>query len=264
MRAPESEAVPGRSRRVPAWLRPLLDDGLPALLATLLPCACALCGMGSRAVLCPGCHDQVLRPDHGSARCALCANPLAVADARWPCAACQRHRPAYDATIVAADYTSPLDQLVLRLKFGGALALAPWMGKVLAEAVRAHPALPLPDLMCPVPLGPRRLVERGYNQALEIARTLSAVTGAPFHSTLAVRARDTTAQSLVAPSARRANIRHAFVVAPDALALVRDRHIGVVDDVMTSGATLDELAATFKRFGAARVSNFVFARTPPH
>jgi predicted amidophosphoribosyltransferase len=68
----------------------------------------------------------------------------------------------------------------------------------------------------------------------------------------------------VAPDQRRGNIRNAFIVAPEALAMMRGQHIGIVDDVMTSGHTLNELAAVFKRFGAARVSNLVFARTPPH
>ena len=113
-------------------------------------------------------------------------------------------------------------------------------------------------------LGRQRLAERGFNQALEIARPLSAALGIALRPALAVRARDTQAQSGVAPAERKKNIRGAFIVAPGALDLVRGQHIGVVDDVMTSGATLHELAAMFKRFGAARVSNFVFARTPPH
>jgi predicted amidophosphoribosyltransferase len=118
-------------------------------------------------------------------------------------------------------------------------------------------------VLCPVPLGRARLVERGFNQALEIARPLARSLGIPLAPRLALRALDTRAQSSLAPGERKRNIRHAFIVAPDALAMVRGQHIGVVDDVMSSGHTLNELAATFKRFGAARVSNFVFARTPP-
>lgn len=233
-----------------------------ALAGALLPCACALCGMRSDAVVCRACTDQFLAP--GGARCRRCANPLGPAEVYWQCGACQAQRPAFDATIVAADYSSPLDQLVLQLKFGGALALAPWFGQALKAAVAARRGFGMPNVLCPVPLGPRRLVERGFNQALEIARPLSAALGIPLRAALAIRARDTAAQSGVAPAQRKQNIRHAFIVAPDALAMVRGQHIGVVDDVMTSGATLNELAATFKRFGAARVSNFVFARTPPH
>lgn len=245
----------------------LWPTGWPLALArrlghALLPSCCALCGMDCQAAVCVPCRDQYLAP-HG-ARCRRCANPVVVADARRQCGACQAHDPAYDATVVAADYASPIDQLVLQLKFGGTLALAPWFGRALGDAVTAQDGFELPNVLCPVPLGPRRLVERGFNQALEIARPLSAALGIPLRAALAMRALDTAAQSGVAPAQRKKNIRNAFIVAPDALAMVRGQHIGVVDDVMTSGATLNELAATFKRFGAARVSNFVFARTPPH
>jgi ComF family protein len=233
-----------------------------SLTSSLLPSSCALCTLGCDGAVCAPCAAQFLAPR--AARCRRCANPLGAADARRECGACQAQQPAYDATIAAADYCSPLDQLVLQLKFGGALALAPWFGQAVGGAVAASAGFDLPNVLCPVPLGPRRLVERGFNQALEIARPLSQALGIPLRAALAIRALDTAAQSGVAPAQRKRNIRNAFIVAPDALAIVRGQHIGVVDDVMTSGATLNELAATFKRFGAARVSNFVFARTPPH
>lgn len=233
-----------------------------ALARALLPSACALCGRGCDGAVCQPCAGPFLASR--GPRCRRCANPIGPADTRWQCGACQSQQPAYDATICAADYASPLDQLVLQLKFGGGLALAPWFGQALRAAVARQSGLELPNVLCPVPLGPQRLVERGFNQALEIARPLSKSLGIPLRAALAIRALETAAQSSVAPAERKRNIRHAFIVAPDALALVRGQHIGVVDDVMTSGATLHELAATFKRFGAARVSNFVFARTPPH
>jgi predicted amidophosphoribosyltransferase len=133
---------------------------------------------------------------------------------------------------------------------------------MLRDAVLARPGLPLPDLLCPVPLGASRLVERGFNQALEIAKPLAGALGVALEPRLAVRQLETRAQSGVSPSERAENIRGAFGVEdPD---LVAGRHVGLVDDVMTSGHTLEELAATFKRFGAARVTNLVFARTPPH
>ncbi|WP_426104080.1 ComF family protein [Massilia sp. TSP1-1-2] len=229
---------------------------------SLLPSSCALCGARCAASVCPPCQEQFLGPC--PPRCRRCANPVSALDVDWPCGACQSHPPAFDATIVAADYSAPLDQLVLQLKFGGTLALAPWFGLALRDAVMARERFELPTLLCPVPLGPHRLAERGFNQALEIARPLSTALGIALRPALAVRARETAAQSGVAPAERKKNMRGAFIVAPDALELVRGQHIGVVDDVMTSGATLHELAAVFKRFGAARVSNFVFARTPPH
>ncbi|MDB5951318.1 MAG: amidophosphoribosyltransferase, partial [Massilia sp.] len=197
-------------------------------------------------------------------RCPRCANPVGAADAGRDCAGCLSQRPAFDATLAGADYQAPLDGLVLQLKFAGALALAPWFAEVVRDSVLADPGFVLPDVLCPVPLGPRRLVERGFNQALEMARPLARHLGVPLRARLAIRAQDTRAQSGVAPDQRRRNMAGAFAVAPDARGWVRGRHIGLVDDVMTSGHTLGELAAAFKRAGAARVSNFVFARTPPH
>ena len=250
-----TQPLPIWSRRWPLALAERLG-------VALLPSSCALCGAGGATAVCPDCHAQFVTPR--PARCRSCANPVGTSDAGVACGACQSHPPAFDATIAAADYSAPLDQLVLQLKFGGTLALAPWFGRALADAVKTQDGFEMPHLLCPVPLGPQRLAERGFNQALEIARPLARSLGVALRPTLAIRVRETQAQSGVAPAERKKNIRDAFIVAPQALALVRGRHIGVVDDVMTSGATLHELAAMFKRFGATRVSNLVFARTPPH
>lgn len=231
-----------------------------ALLECLLPNACALCGGDSEAALCGGCAAQFFGPAAAIARCQCCANPVSASGLL--CGACQAHRPAFDHTLVAADYAMPVDQLVLQLKFGHRLALAPLCAGLLRDAVQAQAGYALPALLCPVPLGPRRLAGRGYNQALEIARPLARGLGMALEARLLVRVRDTAAQSSIAPAQRQQNIAGAFAVADSAL--VAGRHIGVVDDVMTSGRTLNEVAATLKRHGAARVSNLVFARTPPH
>jgi ComF family protein len=240
-----------------------------ALLHLLLPSSCALCGGGCDGVVCAPCRDHFCLPVTN--RCARCANPLPSFPRRREskfcspddstCPTCQTYPPAYDATIFAVDYAPPLDHLVLQLKFSARLPLAPWFAEMLRDAVLAKTGLPLPDLLCPVPLGPSRLVERGYNQALEIARPLARLLGVALHPTLAERQLDTRAQSGISPHERAENIRGAFAITDPGL--VQGRHIGIVDDVMTSGNTLEELAATFKRFGAARVSNLVFARTPP-
>ena len=129
---------------------------------------------------------------------------------------------------------------------------------------RTDAGAPLPTLLTAVPLGPQRLAQRGFNQALEIARPLSAMLGIELAPQLALRLRETRPQTLLPPAQRQQNIRHAFMVDGSALARIAGRHVGVVDDVITTGGTLGELAATLKRYGAARVTNFVFARTPPH
>ncbi len=243
------------------------------LLQRLMPGACALCGGASDDALCAGCGAQFFGAAAARLRCPRCANPHDLNSGSVPksghelgaglCGVCLAAPPAFDRTLVAADYALPVDQLVLQLKFGHRLALAPLCARLLHQAMlRAPPDVSPPALLCPVPLGPRRLAERGYNQALEIARPLAREMGVALHPRLVVRVQDTAAQSSVAPEQRQRNIAGAFAV-PDG-ALVAGRHIGVVDDVMTSGHTLNELAATLKRHGAARVSNFVFARTPPH
>lgn len=236
-----------------------------ALLRAVLPAACALCGARSETLLCAPCRRQFF--GQAPARCVQCANPLAASGdglgAHGRCGRCLARPPAFDATIVAADYAAPVDQLVLQLKFGGRLALAPLFAQLLRDALLAQPAFALPALLCPVPLGPRRLAERGFNQALEIARPLARALGVELHAALLARVRETAAQSRVAPAARAANIGQAFALAPAAAAQLRGRHVGLIDDVITSGQTLGELAATLKRHGAARVSNLVFARTPP-
>jgi ComF family protein len=235
-----------------------------ALARWLLPSSCALCGGAGPGVVCAPCHADYVAPTRPRCRC--CANPVPAqlpAGPGW-CGACLAERPAFDATIAAVDYAAPLDQLVLQLKFGAGLALAPFFGQALRDAVLANAGFALPDMLCPVPLGPARLVQRGFNQALEIARPLAASLGVPLHPRLALRVVETDAQSGVAPAERQANIRGAFELGPGAAELVAGRHVGIVDDVMTSGHTLNELAAVFKQAGALRVSNLVFARTPPH
>ena len=228
--------------------------------ATVLPAQCALCGIGCPEVLCSPCRAQylgLLRP-----RCRQCANPLD--DVALLCGRCVHHSPAYDATVTAFDYAAPVDQLLLQLKFGARLALAPLLAQLLHVAIKQQQAWQAPQLLCPVPLGAARLAERGFNQALEIARPLARLLDVPLQPRLALRVRDTRAQSGVAPQERQANLAHAFAIAPEYAPLLQACHVGIVDDVMSSGHTVHALAAACKGAGAARVSILVVARTPPH
>jgi len=242
-------------------LPPLPMRLVHALLDALLPSCCALCGGHARAAVCADCEQAYVAP---TPRCPCCANPTGALDSTRHCGACLAQAPPFDATWAACDYAAPLDSLVLQLKFGAQLALAPWMARVLHGAISSimHPAPVLPDVLCPVPLGPTRLIERGYNQALEVARPLARALGVPVVPQLLHRLRETAPQSGAAPGDRRRNVRGAFGVA--GTFDVRGRHVGVVDDVMSSGHTLAEIAAVLKQAGAARVTNIVFARTPPH
>jgi len=173
------------------------------------------------------------------------------------CDACASDDPI-DATLTLGDYAEPFDRLVLRLKFAGRLPAAGWIATQLAAQVRASGCMP--DLLVPVPLAPARLAERGFNQAWEIAHPLARRLGVAASPTLLARRRDTVSQRALDLSARQANLRDAFVV-PDQHRL-DGLHIGLVDDVMTTGATLREAARVLKAHGAARVTALPALRTP--
>ena len=239
-----------------------LSSGLARAITP--PSCCALCDMAAKDVLCEGCRLQFLQVS--AARCSCCAIRLTV-HTDLLCGECLRQPPAFDATIAAVDYCAPLDQLVLGLKFGGQLALAPLFAEMLRDALleqagRTGQNAPLPELLLAVPLGEQRLVERGFNQAVEIARKLGRSLGLPLLTHLPLRERETLAQSSLPLLERHRNMSGAFGMPAGASGLLRGRHVGVVDDVMTTGATLNAMATVLKRHGAVRVTNLVFARTP--
>ncbi|MGI4812541.1 MAG: ComF family protein [Janthinobacterium lividum] len=200
-----------------------------------------------------------------------------VSERRSPCWQCLAQAPAFDATLALADYRYPLDSLVLALKFEGKLSIAAEFGRRLAERWRAaqaplsqssaaatvDPREAAPQLVLPVPLGAARLVERGYNQSWAIARTFARHAGLPSSARLLERRRETPSQMRATASERRANMHGAFAVGGgSACSRLRGAHLIVVDDVMTTGATLHAIAETLKQAGAARVSNVVALRTP--
>ena len=242
---------------LPHWTRTAFSR-----LAAILPNACALCGAFNHDTLCAGCHAQFFNRRH--CRCPRCAVPLPQPEAvatDMLCGDCLKNLPSFDRTIVAADYVPPIDQLVLALKFGSRLALAPLFSRMLRDALLQAQDNALPDILIAVPLGSSRLSERGFNQALEIAKPLSRALGIPLYSRFLWRTRDTRAQAMLPPDERHQNMRNAFSISADAVDHVRGKHIGVVDDVITTGETLNEIAATLKRFKARQVTNLVFART---
>jgi len=195
----------------------------------------------------------------------LPATALGHAQAR--CGACVANPPPLDRCIAALDHAFPWDGLLRRFKFEQALelrgALADRLAQALSAAQADHPAA-LPDLILPVPLSRERLRERGYNQSLEIARVLGRRLGVRAPSRWLLRVREGAPQTALALDldVRRRNVRGAFAVEPHHLDRIQGRHFALVDDVMTSGATLMELARVLRHAGAARVQAWVVARTP--
>jgi ComF family protein len=222
------------------------DITLKRLSSLLFGGSCFLCRGAAQGVLCPACDADLPRLALPLCpRCALASPGGAL------CGRCLAEPPAYDATVAALAYAFPADTLVHALKFRGELALAPLLAEILLQRLPNERV----GLVVPVPLSPERLRSRGYNQSAEIARRLGS--RAPLELFLCERSRDTAAQSDLPWSERRRNVRGAFRCARP----IPGGTVAVVDDVMTTGATLDEIASVLKRAGAARVVNWVVART---
>lgn len=180
------------------------------------------------------------------------------------CGACITRPPAFDFAVAAVNYGEPWDELIKRFKFRQRPGMAPALVDRLLNAVHEHPhALRTrPDLVLPVPLALERLRERGYNQAWELSRRIAKTLRLSAEPQLLLRTKNTGHQLKLDIAARSANLKGAFMVEPLRRDAIRGRHVAVVDDVMTTGATAHELAATLKQAGAARVQIWVVARTP--
>ena len=222
------------SRGVASWLAP----------------RCIVCAIGPGAPVCEGCERDFLPAQ--TPRCQRCALRLegAVAD---QCGACLAHPPHFDGTLALADYAMPIAGMVAALKSSARVDLADAFARLLAarETVRT-------DLVIAVPLSFERESERGFNQSLEIARRYARLNGTTLAERALLKVRHTAPQQSLAREDRRRNVRGAFSVSGE----VQGRTVAVIDDVMTTGSTLDEIARVLKAAGAAQVINRVIARTP--
>lgn len=218
--------------------------------ATLFGADCVLCGAAESGEVCADCTAALQRVGNACPRCAavLCAFDE-------PCGACLRHPPAFDAARCAFTYRFPLERLVARYKYGGDVAIGKWLASQLANAVMNEPP---PDLLVVPPLARERMHERGFNQALEIAKAVGRRLGLRVDAHVVRRARESAPQASLTRRERLANLRGAFRCD----ARLDGLDIAVVDDVMTTGATAEAMALALKAAGAARVRIWAVARTP--
>lgn len=242
-----------------------------------LPSQCAVCGAWGPGRVCGACTDQFCS---GAPRCPTCA--LALAGTGQGCGSCTQHGSGLDACWAAVDYAYPWDRLLAQLKFAGASKASgssgpqPAVARALADIMRQQAAmvqaLQQADWVVPIPLSAARLRQRGFNQALEIAKHLLAphptrhptphLARQRLYPGLLLRTHDTPAQVGLARADRLRNLQHAFAVEPLQAALLQGASVALVDDVTTTTATLCAAAAALRGAGARQVVGVVFARTP--
>jgi ComF family protein len=241
-----SSAITGRLSN----LRRLILNSCVRIAHAALPQHCLLCNASSpELALCRDCYTEL--PWLPAAHCPQCALPTHQGRL---CGACLSHPPRFDAVTAAFVYEWPLAPVIHQYKYAGNLALAQLFARALATRIAGAA-----DLIIPMPLAPRRLRERGFNQALEIARIVSRATGIALATAACRRVRDSAPQATLPWKERAKNIRGAFVCDAD----LRGKRVAVIDDVLTTGATLNEIARNLRKAGAVEIQGWVVARTLP-
>jgi ComF family protein len=204
--------------------------------------------------LCGDCAADLARNEPA---CSRCAEPLPGASGEpRACGTCLRDPPPFASSFVPFRYAYPLDHLVQGLKFRNELACGRVLGQLFANCLLAR-GTPLPEAILPVPLALRRYRQRGYNQASELALSIRRVTGVAVRSDIAIRQRETAEQAGLDRKARRRNVTGAFA----AVAPMLTRHVAILDDVVTTGSTVRELAEVLRRAGAEQIEVWAIART---
>jgi ComF family protein len=213
---------------------------------------CRLCSLPTDEAsgLCRDCLADMPRNQHACPRCgAGLANFVATA-----CGECQRHPPQFDSAHIPYRYAPPLIPFITGLKFHARLAEARFLAELFLSSFPA--TMPLPECLIPVPLHSQRLRERGYNQALELARLLSHRLHLPIENHIVQRRVHTRPQSELAGVSRRRNMRHAFQIK----APVPYQHVALIDDVVTTASTVNELARILRQAGVANIQVWAIAR----
>ena len=226
--------------------------GLIRSIAERAPSQCAVCQGWPAQPVCEACVVRFAQP---RPRCRTCALP--VTEKIDQCGACVRQKPALDACVAAVAYEYPWSQLIAQFKFGQRPGWASSLAGLMRSAPWVEPALEQADLVLPMPLSTPRMAQRGFNQSLELARQLAPLKTA--HGLL-LRIQDTPPQTALKRAQRLRNVRHAFAVEPLRRAELAGRRIVIVDDVMTSGASLFAAASALRAAGAAHITGMVLAR----
>ncbi|CAA6808131.1 MAG: Competence protein F homolog, phosphoribosyltransferase domain; protein YhgH required for utilization of DNA as sole source of carbon and energy [uncultured Thiotrichaceae bacterium] len=220
-------------------------------LQTLLEAECVLCkktAHSNHPALCTHCKN-LLNAYHC---CQQCGNTLKDENLNI-CGNCQTTPPAVDQTFCLSTYSPTARELIKQLKFNQQLLIADSLGKLLAQAIY-HQKIPLPDIIIPVPMHKKRLRQRGFNQALQIAKPVSKQLSIHLSNSIAYRSIYTLPQTQLNASTRRTNPQASFHCKK-----ISGEHIAIIDDVITTGSTVNTLAKILKKQGASRVSAWAIA-----
>ena len=216
---------------------------------------CVLCcGLSANSAICQPCMAELPRPLHPCNICGIeISDPHSI-----HCSQCQPGISIINRCYTGLTYQSPVDFLVQRLKFHADFtvsnSLGAWFANELSNRIETTP-----ELVIPIPLHPGRHFQRGFNQAVELARPIAKKLGAELSTNAVHRIRPTASQSGLNAQSRAANLQTAFAAKPDR---IKNRHVAIVDDVMTTGATTQSLANTLIEAGAAQIDLYILARTP--
>ena len=251
-----------------AWIKRVLSSDL----SLRCPSHCWVCGSWPSAPLCEPCITAFAQPEWRCTRCALVLpRGSAIRVGARGCSSCQNRESPLTACYAALDYAYPWDRCIASFKYGQQPGMAHALARLMWHAPGIAPALEQAERVVPMPLSRERMQQRGYNQAHELgralARRLSSTPTTPQGETrysphVLHRVRDTQAQSTLDASARAANLQDACVVLPSDGAEIQGRRIVVIDDIMTTGASLREAARALLQAGAGSVTAVVLARTP--
>ena len=237
-----------------------LRNTLQASLDLLLPPACLLCGHrldpdGDKTSFCRDCLTGMT--PLGEAHCRRCAQPYPILEAAdHLCGNCLQQPPPFSCIYAAGRYQGGFSDAINRLKYRNQLSLAAPLGRRLAAALSGIGAESRPEVVIPVPLHPSRLRQRGYNQAMELSRSVGRAFNCPIAPLLLQRVRHTPPQQGLSAAERRGNLRNAFRLTRS----VHNQVILLIDDVMTTGETVRECSRALRNGGAAEVMVAVVAR----
>lgn len=214
---------------------------------------CILCDVLSNHDFCDDCRESL--PRLPSNQCVTCSKIVAINQDN-KCGTCLSKPPAYTATIAALSYAFPVDALIHALKYKMQFAIAPVLAGLFIDKIKSLELSDPPELVIPMPLHPERLKERGFNQSLEICHHVTRQLDIELSQNGCKRIKNTPPQTNLPWKIREKNIQKAFSCSID----LSGKHVAVLDDVMTTGATLNELAKQLRKQGARKITNWVIAR----